>query len=239
MAFLFALLFGFFSNAQQAPSTALGFHNETDVGITLVGGNSNTESYAIKQLNSYGGEKYVFKARFRYLAARLNGTDSARNWDGELRYERVLSETLNVFAAHSLESNLFAGFVQRNNFDLGVKYYFAKNEFYEWFGELGYRYIFTDFISTTPDTTNHAARIYSEFAKKFGETSEFKIWAEYVPSFTNTQDYLLNGEPSISFLMGELFSLKLAYLFKYHSIIPANLTNRLDTVFTTSIVAKF
>jgi len=81
--------------------------------------------------------------------------------------------------------------------------------------------------------------VYSEVNQKITKTAGFKFWFEYVYSFTNSQDYLINWEPSIYVMISQILSFKAAYLFKYQNPLAPNLSVRLDTTFTTALVAKF
>src|SRR5258708_5626421 len=83
-----------------------GFHDESEVGAAIVSGNTSAETYNVKQTNLYGWDKNLAKFTFRYLNTKsTSGTgptqtalsDTARSWDGALRYERILSETFNGF----------------------------------------------------------------------------------------------------------------------------------------------
>jgi putative salt-induced outer membrane protein len=227
---------------------AEGFKNESELGTAIVSGNTNSETYNAKQMNEYIWNLNVTKFNARYLSTKTGGTESARSWDGSIRYERVLSDTLNIFAAYSLESDIFSGYVQRNSADLGAKYFFTKSEPTQWFAELGYRYFSTHYPASLPDTHNNGIRAYSEVSQKLTANSAFKFWIEYVaslttsnPNVTAAQDYLLNAEPSLSVMLNEIFSMKSAYLFKYRSALPqgSTTTKYLDSIFTTALVAKF
>lgn len=227
--------------ATGTPAKDIGFHDDSELGTAIVSGNTNSETYNAQEMMAYKWEQNIAKISARYLEARANGVQSAQNWDGSLRYERVLSEVFEGFAAHTLDSDVFSGYVQRNSFDLGVKYFLTKSDDTKWWVEGGYRYIFTHYPSSLPDTVNNAVRLYTEIVQNLTKTSSFRFWVEYIPSFTNSQDYLLNTEPSISVMLNDVFSLKAAYLFKYHNFLPSGslATKYLDTVFTTSLVAKF
>jgi putative salt-induced outer membrane protein YdiY len=227
------------------------FSDESELGVAIVGGNSSTETYNAKQTNVYEWDRNVAKGNFRYLNTKVGGTDTARSWDGSLRYEREFSDVINGFTSYGLESDVFAGYVQRNNFDLGVKYFFSKSEETKWFAEAGYRNIATHYPASQPDSTSNSLRVYSEVTQALNKTSAFKFWAEYIPTLSSnltgnpgyqaSQDYQGNAEASVTSLLNDIFSLKAAYLFKYKNYLPPTspATKYLDTLFTTSLVAKF
>ena len=229
--------------APASPAT-LGFTDESQLGSAVVSGNSNSQTINAEQSNSYSWDRNVAKFSARYLNTSANGVESARSWDGSLRFERVVAPEVNIFAAHTVESDIYSGYVQRNSFDLGAKYFFTQSDDTKWSAEFGYRYFYTHYVQPSPDSVDNAARIYSEFFQTLGKNSSFKFYAEYVQSLTNTQTYLINSEPSLSVMLNNVLSIKIAYLVKYTNAVysnynPKNLTTGLDTIFTTSLVAKF
>lgn len=245
-----------FSLISAGATAEEGFHDETELGTAIISGNTNSETYNLKQLSSYGWDKDLIKLSGRYLNTRsTSGTaptqtplaDTARSWDAALRYERVLSDVLNAFVSYGLESDVFAGFVQRNDFDLGAKYFLAKGDITNWSAEGGYRNIVTHFGTLLSDSNTSNLRLYSEATQKMTETATFKIYLEFIQAVSSNisttgysvgQDYQFNAEPSVSVMMSKVFSLKTAYLFKYRNYSPVT-PKYLDTVFTTSVLAKF
>ncbi len=215
------------------------WQNESELGSTIVSGNSSSETYNAAQKTNYMIDGNLFKASARYLQSRANGVESARNWDAGLRYERSLNEKTSIFVAHELESDIFSGYVQRNSYDIGLKYFFAQSPDTNWSAELGYRNSFTQYVTPTPNAQSNYLRLYSEVSQIISDGITAKLWAEYLPSLTDNNDYLINGEPSVSIMLNHSLSLKAADLFKYHNILPTTFTKRLDSFFTLSLVAKF
>ena len=220
-------------------NTFADIKNESELGSTIVSGNTSSETYNVGQKSNFEIDGNSFKLRGRYLGARANGVESARNWDAEFRYERRLTETLSSYASHLLESDIFAGYVQRNSYDIGLKYFFSESPDTTWFAELGYRNSFTQYVTPTPNAQSNYLRVYSEVSQTISEGIVGKLWVEYLPSFTDNNDYLINGEPSLSIMMNKTLSLKVADLFKYHNVLAPTFTKRLDSFFTLSLVAKF
>lgn len=239
-------------NAAQAES--LGFHDETEVGLAVTSGNSTSESYNLKQMSSYAWELDLVKASGRYLNTRSGGAttamvDTALSWDATLRYERVLSPVISVFASYGLESDIFAGYVQRNNGDLGAKYFFAKSDPTTWSLEAGYRNSYTHYPASLPDISSSFVRLYSEIVQNITKTASFKFYVEYLQTlssglngtagYSESADYYINSEPSISLALTEIFSIKTSYLFKYRNYLPVTAVRHLDSFLTSSIQAKF
>lgn len=234
-----------FAESGSPADSSGGFQSESEAGAVLVSGNAETESYSVKTKNSYILEKDTFTIFGRYLKTRSSGTESARNWEAGARYERSLAEYVSAFLGHKAESDPFAGYVQRDSSDLGAKYYFNKSDDFNLFTELGYRYQHN--LSTVGIVTNDSlGRLYFEVSKTIEKTTTLRYWAEYLPNFTNNEAYLANTEASVGVMLYRNFSLKLAYLLQYQNtkpiittVTPTREGERIDTTYTTSIVAKF
>jgi putative salt-induced outer membrane protein len=64
------------------------------------------------------------------------------------------------------------------------------------------------------------------------------VWTEFLYNFSNSTDYRVNAEPSLSVILTDVFSLKLAYLINYRNLPAVAGKKQLDTLYTTSLVAK-
>lgn len=220
----------------QAQETK-NWKHESEAAIVTTSGNTETESYAGKQKTSYSFDANVFTLAGAYLQTKTSGTETAKNWDASLRYERNLTEQWSAFAQVGAEANPYSGFTQRDNADVGGKYYFIKKEKNEFFAELGARSSRTMATSGTTSTETFG-RAYVEYTQPITESVDGKFWVEYLANFTNQDGYRINAEPSIYVAMSEIFSLKMAYLTKTDNsqVAPAKKT---DTQTTISLVAKF
>lgn len=233
------------SFAQTPPATSetpvkSPWAHESEASIVQVGGNTKSESYSAKQKTSYKVDLNTLTVAGRYLQTKSAGVETAKAWDASGRYERDLSTYWAAFVQHGSESDGFAGYVQRDNSDVGGKYYFVKEDAKNFFSELGYRYSKTNLAGTPGgiEYTN-SGRLYVEYTQKFNESVSGRLWVEYLPNFKDADAYLANYEPSVTAMLNEVFSLKVAYLVKYHNKTLAPTEEKNDTTFTTSLVAKF
>lgn len=213
--------------------------NESEASIVKVDGNTTSDSYSAKQKSSYKFDLNTFTAAGRYLETKSGRTEIAKQWEASLRYERELSEKWSLFVQHGAESDTYSGYTQRDNTDIGGKYFFIKTDIETFLAEAGIRNQKT--MSSISDDVNHSTsgRIYSEYAKKVNDTVSGKFWVEYLPNFKDSDAYLLNYEPSLSVMMNSVFSLKVSYLVKYENKTATPTEKKADTTFTTSLVAKF
>jgi putative salt-induced outer membrane protein len=239
---LFAILLAFpFAARAEDPTPSASpkvFQSESEAGVVTVSGNSSSESYTFKSNNTYTLlDKNIFTLGGHYLRTTANGVESARNWDVNVRYERALNDYFGLFVGHKAESDVYAGYIQRDSEDLGAKYNLLKNDVRSWSVEAGYRYSKT---KQTDNTTKYDSfgRLYTEYNQAVDKTLSFKYWIEYLPNFTDSHAYLLNTEASLGVMLSQIFSLKLAYLLQYQNL-PPNNGKYVDTTYTTSLVAKF
>jgi putative salt-induced outer membrane protein YdiY len=137
------ILFGFFpalvsalvpmtAHAQAPVETSQPMNvwtSESEVGIATVSGNSKSETFTGKDTTSYTIDaKNKVTWTGRYLRATSGGVESSRNWDTAARLERLFPpSSLSAFVSYGLESDFYAGYVQRNNADIGLKYDFGPH----------------------------------------------------------------------------------------------------------------
>jgi putative salt-induced outer membrane protein len=213
--------------------------NESQAGVVIAGGNSRSQSLSLQQENSYTWEKNTLGFKGNFLQSKSFGVLDAKRWDAALRYERALTDRLSVFLGQGVESDRFAGFMQRYNTDIGPKYIFIKNQGgLDWSGELGYRYSLERRLDSTRVHKNQV-RAYTELNKKWNEGTSSKFWVEYLPNFSQSEDWLLNSELSTSAAFNAVFSVKLAYLIKYDNEPAPSAIHRTDSLFTTALVAHY
>lgn len=246
-----AILLPFQANA-EAEATSSVLKNETELSIVSLAGNAEGTTYSGKQDTSYTLDlnKFALGGRYQQVFAtnpvvtpRVS-QETARNWLINLRYERELTPKVSVFSQQSAESDIFAGFNRRYNTDLGGKYSLLKDDATEWFAEAGYRYT-SEFrtIATAKEPSTDArlqfARVYTKATHKVTPTTSVDLWWEYLPNFTNSDDYMTNGEVSLTSQLSSTFSLKTGYLLRYRNTLVGSATQKLDTSFTTAIVARY
>lgn len=240
MLFVLSVTFAASSTfAQEMKATeSKSWAHESEASVVKVSGNTITDSYAAKQKTSYTFDANVVALTGRYLQAKSGAVETAKQWESALRYERGLGNNWAAFVQQGAESDYFAGYVQRDNTDIGGKYYFIKDDAENFFSEFGYRRTKTNPI-VGDATSSNAGRLYLEYSRKVNDSVSGKFWAEYLPNFTDSEAYLINYEPSVNVMMSQVFSLKVAYLVKYHNQIKTKDEKKEDTTFTTALVAKF
>jgi putative salt-induced outer membrane protein YdiY len=203
--------------------------HESEVGVAVASGNSDTQIYQFKQLTSY-----TFDSQ---------GLESAKNWDANLRYERFLSDPLAIYVADGWAGDIFIGYDYRTTADAGGRYYLVlgdkKNNFLA--TELGYRYMYEDHVSgaTVPSITSHFVRVYFEGVVALTETASGRAWIELLPDLANGNNFQTNFEASLSVAISHNFSLKAAYLGKFRNTPISAGKKQYDSLITGALLAKF
>lgn len=231
----------FSAKAQDAATEPRAWSADAEAGIVSSNGNTRSSSYLLKGNSSYKFDMFLTKLNGSYL--RNESRDNATNvttdyekWDIGLRLERVITEKVSAFLGHSLESDKKAGIDLRNNTDIGAKYFIVKHETYYTFAEAGYRYTTEEYVAGGDEDFNYL-RAYIESEKKWTPTFSNKLWVEYLPNLDETDDYNVNAEASVNAAIDSMFSIKTAYLVKYDNVPAA--THKTDSLFSTSLIAKF
>lgn len=222
----------------MASASYANWTNESELGILIAKGNSNSESLTAKETAGYVWDTdNSLKFTGRYLQTKTNDVENARFWSAGLRYDRVLSARLGAYLGEMIESDKYAGYNQKYNSDLGVKYSLKKGPTFIWDVEAGYRYTVEKQL-TGVDKKLHYLRGYTEALKLWSEGVSSKLWFEYLPNLTTDTDYQMNSELSVTAALNIMFAIKTGYLLRYDNL-PNPAAAKTDSLFTTSLVAKF
>lgn len=222
----------------QGAAAPKAWSHESEASVVKVDGNTESESYSAKQKTSYKHDLNTLTGSGRYLQSKASSIETAKQWEASARYEREISNLWAAFVQQGAESDNYAGYVQRDNSDIGGKYFFIKTDKDNFFAELGYRLTKTNYL-VGESKTESFGRLYYEYTTQMNDAVFAKLWVEYLPNFSDSDAYLINYEPSINVMMSQIFSLKVAYLTKYHNKTQTAAEEKNDTTFTTALVAKF
>lgn len=220
------------------PAAFAQLNNESELGIASANGNTKTQTFSFKQSNNYKWRNNVFSYKGRYLNAKANGEETARYFMSGIRYENQVSSRFGLFIGETLEKDKFAQIDNRYITDLGGRYRFIETEMTKLFSEVGYRYMHEDRLDNTTAFSNYG-RVYSEWEHKWNPNFSTKYWAEYLPNFSELNDWQFNSEFSISAMLNEIFSMKSSILLRYDHLPAPGVLYKSDTLFSSALVAKF
>lgn len=226
--------------------------NESEFSLIQSGGNSSVETYNAKTLSKLESKKRTYSLSGHYTVSFYESIDSdgdsfksesARNWDIKGKYEQILSSDLSGFAALQYEGDEFSGFKQRDNVDIGGMHNLISTKKMQSSFELGMRYTTEKNVQRDFDNKDlfyyTKGRLYFELDQIISEALTWKFWIEYLPNFSDGDDYIVSYEPSISFFLSSTFSLKTAYKAIYDNKPNLEGNDKKDYKLTTSLVARF
>ena len=227
------------------------FSHESSLSIVQTGGNAVSESYNFETVNVYSTEPREYKFYGNYNLAyaddpEVQGVDvqeTARNWQVGLATVFNIVEKIGIDTGIMFEGNEFQGIKQRENLDLGTKYRFHNSDKLKTHIKVGYRYTIEKRTTRDEDDEDvfyfNKGNIYYQIAQTINENVSYKFWIQYLPNFTDPEDYQINLEPSLSVVMSTNLSLKIAYKAQYDNELNPGVEEYLDRTTTTSLVAKF
>lgn len=213
------------------------FSNESELGILVTGGNTELEVYNTKTKNTYEKGNNTFTLGGHYMYGTSFNEENSRNWDINAKVEHALNKKIGLYLGTVYEGDEFAGIDNRLNGDLGSSYKFYKSDKGQAFTEVGYRYRREE--NLVGRVLNQSqGRVYLEGKRTPSKDITMKLWAEYLPNFTDSEDWQLNFEPSFQYNFHSNLALKWGYLGRYDNLpVPGN--KKFDFSYMTSLIAKF
>jgi putative salt-induced outer membrane protein YdiY len=227
---------------KEGDQSALGWSHESSLGITMNGGNSESQSYVVRQSTGYAWSEDVLKSSGHFLYGRASGVDVSRNWDIGIRYEHYFTDRFAGIAGNSWEGDSFAGYDFHSNVDIGGKYVLLgpgnKTDFL--FTEMGYRFQYESRVAGQDPRylRNHFGRLYLEGSVAISETVSARAWVEVLPNFSRWEHYFINFEPSLSVSLTKALAVKLAFTGRHDGQPPTG-KKGFDYIYTTSLVASY
>ncbi len=214
------------------------FKSEDSASINVAGGNTDLKTYTFKSNNGYTVDKSTYKFLGSYHYGESDSVRSAENWSLGLRYDYSFAALTGLYFGELIEADRFSGYDRRYNTDLGLTHYFYKSDSSTLLTEGGLRYTIEKQLDNSEDKKGFKGRLYVEATEVIKENVKGKFWVEYLPNFSESEDYLLNVEPSLIITLNKNFSMKTAYLWKYDNQ-PTLGKSKYDYNYTLSLLANF
>lgn len=241
-SFLFIMLYS------SSTMAWINWQSETDAGLVVNQGNTETQAVSLKTIYKYKLlEKNTFTFRAEYFQSKgmVNGVSELTSENSliELKYERLFNEMFGTYLVTSWAKDNFRGFENRYEIGPGLSYHFVKSENKNVFTEHGYIYrrevAHIPGPLSGPTNTVNFYRAYFEANSKFNPSLSGKFWTETKVNMENSEDVEIRVEPSLSILLTGNFSLGLAYRYSFDNLPPTAGLKRVDTMYMTTIKAKF
>lgn len=176
---------------------------------------------------------------------------SSENFQGRLRYDRYLNDSMSLFLIGTGRYDRFQGLAFRLNLDPGFKYIILKDDVSALWAEAGYDFqydIRTDSGRTPKDATSapldrtvtdHSARVFVGYRRAFSSDVTFSTGLEFLQSFANRdigdKDTRLNFDAILAAKLFEGFSLGVGFSARYDRL-PLPGKENLDTITSLSII---
>ncbi len=192
------------------------WEHESELGIILISGNTVLQTENAKHESTVNWDKNLIKFKSNFLHS--SSEKNINIWGASLRFER------GYFLETKWLGDTSAGYKYRSIIDAGIKINM---------NEVGYRFQYEKSIFGNVKRS-HFLRIYTEFGNK-----KVKLWVEILPNILEIKNLQINIEPSVNISLTDLLSLKIAYLYKFNNVPAINGIKRIDTIYTTTLVASY
>lgn len=223
------------------------FENQTELSMIQTGGNTKLETYNLSTLSKYSFTKSEFLFGGHYTLGTSEEendiVEKSRNWDISAKYLRNLIKKLSYYTGVKFEGDTFAGYKQRDNYDLGLNYSLYKTDKKSFSAEIGYRYTLERSVTRNSEGEDEfefqKGRVQLSYSNKIKDYLRFDTTLEYLPNFTESEDYQVNFSPSLAVIINDVFSYKTSYIVNYDNEPNIEGNEYTDYKLTTSIIAKF
>jgi len=173
---------------------------------------------------------------------------TVENYQGKVRYDRFLTESVALFLSVSARRDRFQGLDLRLNFDPGVAYYFIDNDAIGLWGELGYDYQYDvrrdqNLRDALPQIINKTAsrnsgRLFAGYRHKINESVHFMTGLEFLLGVPDTEYWRLNWDVGLTAAIAERFSIATTFSLKYDNQ-PLPGVKKTDTLTAVNLVYTF
>jgi putative salt-induced outer membrane protein len=224
---------GFEAQAKAAADAKDVTELKISAGGLAAGGNSRSISataagkFRVRQESN----QLSLAAAANYGRSAPSPTDSVQttveNFQGKSRYDRFLSGSFAMFGAVSGLRDRFQGLDLRLNVDPGIAYYFVDEAKQQLWGELGYDLQYDvrrkenldaeaakgDILEKTE--VRHSGRGFVGYSNTLSQTATLDTGLEYLQAVSETKNWRVNWNVSLTSQIAGNFSIAAAFSLKY------------------------
>lgn len=233
------LLSTIFALSALAPcSYAIDWTGQGDAGYSQSSGNSDNTS--LKVGLEFVGKQDKFTHIFglgSYAASQDNET-SAESYQGKYELNYDIADNTYLLSELTHLDDRFSGYDYQSSLVLGAGYTFVDNETRHFSAEAGAGFRRSKLSTSAANSSTETEEILSaatKYKQQLTATTDFLFNAAVKAGEENTYS---EAEAVLAVSMTEALSLKLGYLVKNNSDVPAN-TKKTDTLTSVSISYKF
>lgn len=192
---------------------------------------------------------FSLAAALNYGRARVDGKSerTVENYQGKLRYDRFLTESVAAFVSFSGRRDYFQGLDLRLNLDPGIAYYVIDEPKQQFWVEAGYDFQYdvrnddklrpAAAAGTIIDKTDtrHSLRAFSGYKHQLNDNVGFNTGVEFLLGIPDTEYWRLNWDLGLTAAISERFSLAFTVSVKYDNHpLPAVKSTDMQTAATLS-----
>lgn len=217
-----------FDAAKKAEAPKDTTEAKLQAGLLLAGGNSSSLSLTSSGTfrTRRGMNDFSAAAAANYAKARsaVTGRDekSVENYQGKLRYDRFLTESVALFLSLSGRRDEFQGLDLRLNLDPGIAYYVVDEPKQQLWGELGYDFQYDvrseDIVATTrvdKTETRHSLRAFAGYKHQLNDNVGVSTGLEFLLGLPDTEFWRLNWDLGVTAAISERFSFSTTFSLKH------------------------
>jgi putative salt-induced outer membrane protein len=227
-------------------------------GGVLTTGNANT--FSGTSLGSFrirrGMNDFSASAAANYADTLIEDAQGERrhptveNYQGKVRYDRFLTESVAAFLSFSGRRDRFQGLDLRLNLDPGLAYYVIDEPKQQFWAEFGYDFQYDvrrdqniqDELRKSGGTvvidkteTRHSLRAFAGYKHQFNDHVGFNTGLEFLLGIPDTDYWRLNWDVGLTATISERFSLATTFSWKYdHHPLPG--VKKGDTLTAVNLV---
>lgn len=213
------------------------WENNAELSALITSGNTKVTTIGAGAASTFRPGEWTVKGTANYLSSNSSGTQTAEAYNGELRGERKITESLSGFLNGTYLKNRFAGFLRRFGEEGGLSYAMLRTDWHVLTSEVGLGFLQerrTDFTRRDFAT----GRLGLEYRWKLSETADFSNNLSVLDNFRTTKDWRLSNVAAITAVLTEVLSLKVSYRIDFLNM-PVTGKKNTDTATQVALVAKF
>jgi putative salt-induced outer membrane protein YdiY len=192
------------------------WHGSINLGGSLLTGNTTRNGASVAAAALRRTEDDRFSLKFLYNYASDNGTTTARNAYGDLKYDYFFTKKVYAYLGVNLLNDKFQDLQLRTTAGPGAGYQIWDDPVKGLSVEGGYAYIWEQHLSD-PNKQYSAARLAADFRYQFFPFLAFTDYIQLYPSLSYAGRYTLRNEAALISPLGSGWALRLANIWLRNS----------------------
>lgn len=194
-----------------------------DLGFVNASGNTSVTTLNLgdKFVVTSQDKRVIFSQTFNAVRSQTDGTKNAENYRAQLRLDYGLGGKFYLFGITGWDRNVFAGIARRFEETVGLSYKalaLPNDDLTFEFGLSLFQQRNTIATLGSFDDNFTAGRLAGMYKRKLTGTSFLTQALEFIPNFTDSEDFRLNSESALVAPISTKVGLKLGYSVRYDNL---------------------